>query len=87
MQNIVVGYVQVKLGEPGWRERYYEEKFGARTPEQIEEIHRDVVSFSLAARGNIFFLQYLCCLWYTQLCLGLMALWLLLLLLALTLTL
>ena len=55
MQNIVVGYVQVKLGEPGWRERYYEEKFGARTPEQIEEIHRDVVSFSLAARGNIFF--------------------------------
>jgi len=55
MQNIIVGYVQVKLGEPGWRERYYEEKFGARTPEQIEEIHRDVVSFSLAARGNIFF--------------------------------
>jgi len=46
MQNIVVGYVQVKLGEPGWRERYYEEKFGARTPEQIEEICRDVVSFS-----------------------------------------
>ena len=55
MQNIIVGYVQVKLGEPGWRERYYEEKFGARTPEQIEEIRRDVVSFSLAARGNIFF--------------------------------
>jgi 5'-3' exoribonuclease 2 len=39
----------VKLGEPGWRERYYEEKFGARTPEQIEEIRRDVVSFSLVA--------------------------------------
>ncbi|CAO2174121.1 unnamed protein product [Urochloa humidicola] len=34
---------KVKLGEPGWRERYYEEKFGARTPEQIEEIRRDVV--------------------------------------------
>uniref|UniRef100_A0A0D9V8E9 5'-3' exoribonuclease n=1 Tax=Leersia perrieri TaxID=77586 RepID=A0A0D9V8E9_9ORYZ len=34
---------KVKLGEPGWRERYYEEKFGARTPGQIEEIRRDVV--------------------------------------------
>lgn len=36
--------IQIKLGEPGWRERYYEDKFGARTPEQIEEIRRDVVS-------------------------------------------
>lgn len=36
--------IQVKLGEPGWRDRYYEEKFGARTPEQMEEIRRDVVS-------------------------------------------
>uniref|UniRef100_A0A0E0JRN0 5'-3' exoribonuclease n=1 Tax=Oryza punctata TaxID=4537 RepID=A0A0E0JRN0_ORYPU len=34
---------KIKLGEPGWRERYYEEKFGARTPGQIEEIRRDVV--------------------------------------------
>ncbi|KAL6658910.1 hypothetical protein ACP70R_002950 [Stipagrostis hirtigluma subsp. patula] len=33
---------KVKLGEPGWRDRYYEEKFGARTPEQVEEIRRDV---------------------------------------------
>ena len=36
--------IQIKLGEAGWRERYYEEKFGARTPDQIEEIRRDVVS-------------------------------------------
>lgn len=36
--------VQVKLGEPGWRDRYYEEKFGARTSDQMEEIRRDVVS-------------------------------------------
>jgi 5'-3' exonuclease len=35
---------QVKLGEPGWRDRYYEEKFGVKTPQQIEEIRRDVVS-------------------------------------------
>ncbi|KAK3122871.1 hypothetical protein QOZ80_8AG0619590 [Eleusine coracana subsp. coracana] len=33
---------KVKLGEPGWRDRYYEEKFGAKTPEQMEEIRRDV---------------------------------------------
>jgi len=36
--------IQVKLGEPGWRDRYYEEKFGARTSERMEEICRDVVS-------------------------------------------
>ena len=78
MQNIVVGYVQVKLGEPGWRERYYEEKFGARTPEQIEEIRRDVVSFSLAARGNLFVTVPLLSLVYPT-CFGLMALRLLLL--------
>ncbi|XP_021320576.1 5'-3' exoribonuclease 3 isoform X2 [Sorghum bicolor] len=33
---------KVKLGEPGWRDRYYEDKFGARTPERMEEIRRDV---------------------------------------------
>jgi 5'-3' exonuclease len=36
--------IQVKLGEPGWRDRYYEEKFGARTSERMEDIRRDVVS-------------------------------------------
>ncbi len=33
----------VRLGEPGWRERYYKEKFGAKTMQEIEEIQRDVV--------------------------------------------
>ncbi|KAJ4792229.1 5'-3' exoribonuclease 2 [Rhynchospora pubera] len=34
---------KVKLGEPGWKDRYYEEKFGARNAYEIESIRKDVV--------------------------------------------
>lgn len=34
---------KVRLGEPGWKERYYEEKFMAYTPEKLNEVRRDVV--------------------------------------------
>ncbi|KAF8109130.1 hypothetical protein N665_0102s0039 [Sinapis alba] len=34
---------KVKLGEPGWRERYYEEKFSVVTPEDMEALRKDVV--------------------------------------------
>jgi hypothetical protein len=37
-------FYQVKLGEPGWKERYYEEKFSAKSLDEMEAVRRDVVS-------------------------------------------
>ncbi|KAL3845308.1 hypothetical protein ACJIZ3_002711 [Penstemon smallii] len=34
---------KIKLGEPGWKDRYYEEKFEAKTPEERDAVRRDVV--------------------------------------------
>ena len=34
---------KVKLGEPGWKDRYYEEKFSAKTQEEREAVRKDVI--------------------------------------------
>ena len=38
-----VSLFQVKLGEEGWKERYYFDKFNAQTIEEANEIRKDVV--------------------------------------------
>lgn len=35
---------QVKLGEPGYTERYYTEKFQVSLPEEIDRVKKDLVS-------------------------------------------
>lgn len=40
----LISAFQVKLGEPGYKERYYCEKFELSDMNQIDEIKRDVVS-------------------------------------------
>lgn len=35
----------VRLGEPGWKERYYEEKFLVKSPDEMDGIQQDVVCY------------------------------------------
>lgn len=37
--------LQVKLGQAGWKERYYEEKFSAKTRKERESIRKSLVSW------------------------------------------
>lgn len=46
---------QVRLGEPGYKERYYSEKFGLSSPMEINEVRQDVVSALLVYSFVSFF--------------------------------
>ena len=46
---------QVKLGEQGWKERYYSDKFMANTPEEVDEIRKSVVRILFKHQFLLFF--------------------------------
>jgi 5'-3' exonuclease len=38
-------HMQVRLGTAGWKERYYKEKFSAKSWRDIEILRKELVSF------------------------------------------
>ncbi|KAM7496976.1 hypothetical protein LguiA_021390 [Lonicera macranthoides] len=51
-----LGTDKVRLGSPGWKERYYKNKFSAESPEQIESTRKSVVE--KYTEGLCWVLQY-----------------------------
>ena len=47
---------QVKLGEQGWKQRYYSEKFMANTSEEVDEIQKSVVR--ILSKHQVLFFQH-----------------------------
>lgn len=43
----------VRLGEPGWKERYFYDKFECKSPEEMEDVRRDVVCKSIILSLNM----------------------------------
>ncbi|KAK3020390.1 hypothetical protein RJ639_046123, partial [Escallonia herrerae] len=46
---------KVKLGEPGYKERYYSEKFGLTDPEEIDEVRRKLIKCACLGVAVMFY--------------------------------
>lgn len=55
--DLFITVLQVQLGHPGWKKRYYKEKFSAETADQMERTRKDIVCLN-SPNKILYYLDY-----------------------------